>query len=132
MVLSSSVRKDEMNIMDFFPSNSLLYPLDFQKNWQASEPIPLNIHYSIEKKMFRFLFNFFFLLFHVKYIRAYGDKDMLNSLEYHNDLEIYNNEKEEIKRRIISEQKRMEDNLWNKIQLLKIKQKRIENQNYLR
>ncbi|EWC85977.1 hypothetical protein PFNF54_05186 [Plasmodium falciparum NF54] len=47
MVLSSSVRKDEMNIMDFFPSNSLLYPLDFQKNWQASEPIPLNIHYSV-------------------------------------------------------------------------------------
>ncbi|ETW53805.1 hypothetical protein PFUGPA_03677 [Plasmodium falciparum Palo Alto/Uganda] len=111
MVLSSSVRKDEMNIMDFFPSNSLLYPLDFQKNWQASEPIPLNIHYSVP---------------------AYGDKDMLNSLEYHNDLEIYNNEKEEIKRRIISEQKRMEDNLWNKIQLLKIKKKRIENQNYLR
>ncbi|SPJ12564.1 conserved Plasmodium protein, unknown function [Plasmodium sp. DRC-Itaito] len=111
MVLSSNAKKDEMNIMDFFPSNSLLYPLDFQKNWQASEPIPLNIHYSVP---------------------AYGDKDMLNSLEYHNDLEIYNNEKEEIKRRIISEQKRMEDKLWNKIQLLKIKQKRIENQNYLR
>ncbi|EWC85979.1 hypothetical protein PFNF54_05188 [Plasmodium falciparum NF54] len=36
---------------------------------------------------------------------------------------LFNILKEEIKRRIISEQKRMEDNLWNKIQLLKIKQK---------
>ncbi|SBS87536.1 conserved Plasmodium protein, unknown function [Plasmodium ovale curtisi] len=71
-VSSSRIKKNEMSMVDFLPSNSLLYPLDFQQNWQASEPIPLNIHFDVP---------------------SYGHKDLLAALEYHNDLENYKKEK---------------------------------------
>ncbi|GAW83049.1 hypothetical protein, conserved [Plasmodium gonderi] len=107
----SNAKKEKMNPMDFFPSSSLLYPLDFQKNWQASEPIPVDIHYDVP---------------------AYGYKDLLMALEYHNDLENYDKERGEIKRRIINEQNRMEENLWRKIQIVKMKEKNRQNQKILR
>ncbi|CAA9990439.1 conserved Plasmodium protein, unknown function [Plasmodium knowlesi strain H] len=107
----SMARKEEMNPLNFMPSSSLLYPLDFQQNWQASEPIPLEIHYDVP---------------------AYGYKDLLMALEYQNDLEHYDKERGEVKRRIIEEQKRLEENLWRKIQLLKMKEKNLQNRNFLR
>eukprot|EP00375_Theileria_parva_P001374 XP_764046.1 hypothetical protein [Theileria parva strain Muguga] len=33
--------------LKFTPSSLALYPLDFQDIWQSSEPIPININYSI-------------------------------------------------------------------------------------
>ncbi|ANQ10474.1 Uncharacterized protein PCOAH_00049650 [Plasmodium coatneyi] len=108
---SSKARKEEMNPLNFLPSSSLLYPLDFQQNWQASEPIPLEIHYDVP---------------------AYGYKDLLMTLEYQNDLEHYDKERGEVKRRIIEEQKRLEENLWRKIHLLKMKEKNLQNRNFLR
>ncbi|CRG95686.1 conserved Plasmodium protein, unknown function [Plasmodium gallinaceum] len=110
-VLSDRKKKEEMNILNFLPSNSLLYPLDFQKNWQASEPIPVSVHYTVP---------------------AYGYKDLIEALEYHNDLENHLKEREEIERRIISEQKRLEDNLWNKVQFLKTKDMMLKKKNSLR
>ncbi|SCP02770.1 conserved Plasmodium protein, unknown function [Plasmodium malariae] len=110
-ISSNKIKKEEMGIMDLLPSNSLLYPLDFQQNWQASEPIPLNIHYDVP---------------------SYGHKDLLTALEYHNDLENYEKEREEIKRKIIAEQNRLEEFLWNKIEFLKIKERNLQNQNFLR
>ncbi|KJP89832.1 hypothetical protein AK88_00543 [Plasmodium fragile] len=109
--LSNKARKEEMNPLNFLPSSSLLYPLDFQQNWQASEPIPLEIHYDVP---------------------AYGYKDLLMTLEYHNDLEHYDKERREVKRRIIEEQNRLEENLWRKVHLLKMKEKNLQNGNFLR
>ncbi|CRH03970.1 conserved Plasmodium protein, unknown function [Plasmodium relictum] len=103
-VSSNKRKKEEMNILNFLPSNSLLYPLDFQKNWQASEPIPISIHYN----------------------------DLFEALEYHNDLENHIKEREEIKRRIINEQKRLEVNIWDKLQFLKIKNTMLQKKNSLR
>ncbi|VWU51688.1 conserved protein, unknown function [Hepatocystis sp. ex Piliocolobus tephrosceles] len=110
-VSTGSVKKNDMNLMNFLPSNSIVYPLDFQENWQASEPIKLNIHYDIP---------------------SYGYKDLLMTLEYHNDLETFENELEEIKRRTIYEQNRLEENLWNKILKIKSKTKQFQHQKFLR
>ncbi|SBT78899.1 conserved Plasmodium protein, unknown function [Plasmodium ovale] len=110
-VSSSRIKKNEMSMMDFLPSNSLLYPLDFQQNWQASEPIPLNIHFDVP---------------------SYGHKDLLAALEYHNDLENYKKESDEIKRRIIDEQNRLDEIVWNKIQRVKLKEEKLQDQKFLR
>ncbi|KEG03159.1 hypothetical protein YYE_02093 [Plasmodium vinckei vinckei] len=125
--LSNRVEKEETNFMNYLPSNSLLYPLDFQQNWQASEPIPVTIHYDVP---------------------SYGHKDLLMALESYNDLENYQKESyyslfqikkcylkkiyEENKRRIIEEQNRLEDVLWNKIQLIKMKDKMFQQSKHLR
>ncbi|CDU85114.1 hypothetical protein YYC_03016 [Plasmodium yoelii 17X] len=110
-VSSNRLEKEEGNFMNFLPSNSLLYPLDFQQNWQASEPIPVTIHYNIP---------------------SYGHKDLLMALESYTDLENYQKESEENKRRIIEEQNRLEDILWNKIQLIKVKDKKLQRSKHLR
>ncbi|EUD73763.1 hypothetical protein YYG_00851 [Plasmodium vinckei petteri] len=80
--------------------------------------------------------------------RSYGHKDLLMALESYNDLENYQKEScyslfqiknyylkkiyEENKRRIIEEQNRLEDILWNKIQLIKMKDKMFQQSKHLR
>lgn len=108
---SERLQKKSLSATDFLPSSSILYPLDFQKNWQASEPIPLNIHYTVP---------------------AYGQKDLFMALDIHSDLEHAANEKEEVRRRVVNELKRKEQMLWEKLQALKAKERNLKEQKSFR
>lgn len=44
---TSNKASSQSSISRYTPSSLPIYPLDFQDNWQASRPIPVDINYSV-------------------------------------------------------------------------------------
>ncbi|KAK1442595.1 hypothetical protein BgAZ_301130 [Babesia gibsoni] len=44
---TSTKASSQSSISRYTPSSLPIYPLDFQDNWQASRPIPVDINYSV-------------------------------------------------------------------------------------
>lgn len=105
------LKKSDLSFSDFLPSSSLLYPLDFQKNWQASEPIPLTITYDVP---------------------AFGSRDLFLAMSQNSDLENQTKEREELRNRIIDDQKAQMEYLRKKLIHLKIEANELKKQNSLR